>query len=107
MAVKDLSPAVPKLLLKLLAALPAQNEQAGRESEETARHALSHMDQRLLDEIIRQVHAEGYYADFIKAFMAEDMSETDTMKAIRRWALQARLKVGFSRTGHICVFELG
>jgi len=64
------------------------------------------MEQHQLDAIVRQVHVEGYYAEYVAAFAAEGMSNPETVQAICRWARQIGLKVSFSDAADICVFEL-
>ena len=71
------------------------------------RYGLPHLEQHLLDDIVQQVHAEGYCAAHLSVFAAENMAESDTIDAIYRWAKQTGLSVGFSVSQDICVFELG
>ena len=71
------------------------------------RYGLPHLEQHLLDDIVQQVHAEGYCAAHLSVFAAENMSEADSIDAICRWARQTGLSVGFSLSQDICVFELG
>lgn len=101
-----------KLRLQLLTLLP-KGEQGNNDPDATSagysctRYGLSHMEQQQLDAIVRQVHVEGYYAEYVAAFAADGMTNTETVQAICRWARQIGLKVSFSDAADICVLELG
>jgi hypothetical protein len=68
-------------------------------------HRLYHIAQSHLDNIVRQVHADGYHVERISNFGIEHVTTAALVELINEWASSVELKAGFNHEHNICVFE--
>ena len=103
MLVKDPSPAMPKLLLKLMSATsPPDTAPQG-----TSRHGLLYTHIARLEHILQQVNKDGFHVEYIHALEWQAATVEDIIAAVNRWAAQARLKVSINQGQGIFFFEQG
>jgi hypothetical protein len=85
--------------------VPEQATEASPVFHSGGNHHLHHMPQSCLDDIVRQVLAEGYHVERISSFGIGQATSAELLKTINDWASSVNLKVGFNYTQDICVFE--
>jgi alanine-alpha-ketoisovalerate/valine-pyruvate aminotransferase len=84
--------------------MPRQAAEASPLLSSGGKHHLP-MQQSYLDDIVRQVLAEGYYVERISSFGIGQATIEKRVKTINDWASSVNFKVGFNYTQDICVFE--
>jgi|GEM_PF-2997367 len=103
MLVKDPSPSMPKLLLKLMAATSAPEPA----SQSVPRNGMLYTHIARLEHILQQVQKDGFHVEYIQSLGWQAATSEDIIAAVNRWAGQARLKVSINQVQGIFFFEQG
>jgi hypothetical protein len=104
MLVKDPSPDVPKMLLKLQSATSAPETEL---PPAMSGHGMLFTHLARLELILQRVRKDGFHVEYIHVLGWHAATVEDIVAAVNRWAAQTHLKVNINHKQGIFFFEQG
>lgn len=100
MSVKNLSPTVPRLLLKLLAPSLAGEYFLKQPAQESL-----YLHIARLEHILQQVRKEGFHVEYVHELGWQGMQISEITTAVKQWTRRTGIKVSINQERGIFFFE--